>query len=135
MKEYFKRYLETTGSVLSQTTEFLPYFALPFIPDVMEHPSFKPILTVCINVSSFLFIHVHHLHTKKSINFSLSQWRGICGVLLLIIKLKFWLYGFLEIFDWSKWRNDDVLMTLWGRYDDVMMTLFLLRVTCFILAF
>ncbi|XP_046850759.1 lisH domain-containing protein ARMC9-like [Xenia sp. Carnegie-2017] len=45
MKEYFKRYLETTGSVLSQTTEFLPYFALPFIPDVMEHPSFKPILT------------------------------------------------------------------------------------------
>ena len=44
-KKHFKTYLETTGSSLSQTTEFLPYYALPFIPNVMEHPSFKPLFT------------------------------------------------------------------------------------------
>ena len=45
-KKHFKTYLETSGSSLSQTTEFLPYFALPFIPNIMEHPSFKPLFTV-----------------------------------------------------------------------------------------
>ncbi|KAL5010103.1 hypothetical protein ScPMuIL_012408 [Solemya velum] len=28
----FKQYLETRGSTLSQTTEFLPFYALPFVP-------------------------------------------------------------------------------------------------------
>ncbi|XP_028393759.1 lisH domain-containing protein ARMC9-like [Dendronephthya gigantea] len=44
-KKHFKTYLETTGSSLSQSEEFLPYYALPFIPDVMKHPSFKPLFT------------------------------------------------------------------------------------------
>lgn len=39
----FKSYLETKGAALSQTTEFLPYYALPFIPDPTSHPSFKPL--------------------------------------------------------------------------------------------
>ncbi|XP_041861320.1 lisH domain-containing protein ARMC9 isoform X2 [Melanotaenia boesemani] len=38
---YFKQYLETRGSALSQTTEFLPYYALPFVPNPSVHPSFK----------------------------------------------------------------------------------------------
>ncbi|XP_008585988.1 PREDICTED: lisH domain-containing protein ARMC9-like, partial [Galeopterus variegatus] len=38
---YFKTYLETKGAVLSQTTEFLPFYALPFVPNPMVHPSFK----------------------------------------------------------------------------------------------
>ncbi|XP_055472745.1 lisH domain-containing protein ARMC9 isoform X5 [Psammomys obesus] len=38
---YFKTYLETKGAALSQTTEFLPFFALPFVPNPMVHPSFK----------------------------------------------------------------------------------------------
>ncbi|KAM9664959.1 lisH domain-containing protein ARMC9 isoform 2-T3 [Trichechus inunguis] len=38
---YFKTYLETKGAALSQTTEFLPYYALPFVPNPMVHPSFK----------------------------------------------------------------------------------------------
>ncbi|NWR32205.1 ARMC9 protein, partial [Tachuris rubrigastra] len=38
---HFKAYLETKGAALSQTTEFLPYYALPFVPNPMVHPSFK----------------------------------------------------------------------------------------------
>ncbi|XP_055077216.1 lisH domain-containing protein ARMC9 isoform X2 [Periophthalmus magnuspinnatus] len=37
----FKQFLETQGAALSQTTEFLPYYALPFVPNPMAHPSFK----------------------------------------------------------------------------------------------
>ncbi|NXL88702.1 ARMC9 protein, partial [Alectura lathami] len=38
---YFKAYLETKGAALSQTTEFLPFYALPFVPNPMVHPSFE----------------------------------------------------------------------------------------------
>ncbi|XP_041647519.1 lisH domain-containing protein ARMC9 isoform X1 [Cheilinus undulatus] len=38
---YFKQYLETRGAALSQTTKFLPYYALPFVPNPTIHPSFK----------------------------------------------------------------------------------------------
>ncbi|XP_057283157.1 lisH domain-containing protein ARMC9 isoform X1 [Pezoporus wallicus] len=38
---HFKGYLETKGAALSQTTEFLPFYALPFVPNPMVHPSFK----------------------------------------------------------------------------------------------
>eukprot|EP00064_Thunnus_orientalis_P005806 superscaffoldBa00000585_g5820 len=38
---HFKQYLETQGAALSQTTEFLPYYALPFVPNPTVHPSFK----------------------------------------------------------------------------------------------
>uniref|UniRef100_A0A8C5QGU0 LisH domain-containing protein ARMC9 n=1 Tax=Leptobrachium leishanense TaxID=445787 RepID=A0A8C5QGU0_9ANUR len=39
----FKIYLETSGAALSQTTEFLPFYALPFVPNPAAHPSFKEI--------------------------------------------------------------------------------------------
>ncbi|XP_021102634.1 lisH domain-containing protein ARMC9 isoform X5 [Heterocephalus glaber] len=38
---YFRSFLETRGTALSQTTEFLPFYALPFVPDPRAHPSFK----------------------------------------------------------------------------------------------
>ncbi|XP_059678553.1 lisH domain-containing protein ARMC9 isoform X2 [Gavia stellata] len=38
---HFKAYLETKGAALSQTTEFLPFYALPFVPNPVVHPSFK----------------------------------------------------------------------------------------------
>ncbi|XP_054838948.1 lisH domain-containing protein ARMC9 [Eublepharis macularius] len=38
---HFKTYLETKGAALSQTTEFLPFYALPFVPNPVIHPSFK----------------------------------------------------------------------------------------------
>ncbi|XP_076134766.1 lisH domain-containing protein ARMC9 isoform X2 [Alosa pseudoharengus] len=38
---HFKHFLETRGSALSQTTEFLPFYALPFVPNPVAHPSFK----------------------------------------------------------------------------------------------
>ncbi|XP_072030947.1 lisH domain-containing protein ARMC9-like isoform X2 [Amphiura filiformis] len=37
----FKHFLETRGAPLSQTTEFLPFYALPFVPDPTKHPSYK----------------------------------------------------------------------------------------------
>lgn len=37
----FKYYLETRGQNLSQTTEFLSFYALPFIPSPKSHPYFK----------------------------------------------------------------------------------------------
>ena len=44
----FKRYLETRGSSLSQTTEFLPFYALPFVPNPRTHPSYKELFAVSI---------------------------------------------------------------------------------------
>lgn len=38
-----KYYLETKGSNLSQSAEFLPFFALPFIPNPRSHPSLQEI--------------------------------------------------------------------------------------------
>ncbi|XP_064186102.1 lisH domain-containing protein ARMC9 isoform X1 [Anguilla rostrata] len=39
--KHFKHYLETRGAALSQTTEFLPFYALPFVPNPMVHPAFR----------------------------------------------------------------------------------------------
>ncbi|XP_026053634.1 lisH domain-containing protein ARMC9 isoform X2 [Carassius auratus] len=39
--KHFKHYLETRGAALSQTTEFLPFYALPFVPNPTVHPSFQ----------------------------------------------------------------------------------------------
>lgn len=41
----FKDYLETSGASLSQTTEFLPFYALPFVRNPTQHPSFKDLFT------------------------------------------------------------------------------------------
>ncbi|NXG55155.1 ARMC9 protein, partial [Hemiprocne comata] len=39
----FKAYLEKKGAPLSQTAEFLRFYALPFVPNPMIHPSFQEI--------------------------------------------------------------------------------------------
>ena len=36
----FKVFLDTKGSELSQTSEFLPYYALPYVQNPMDHPHF-----------------------------------------------------------------------------------------------
>lgn len=41
----FKKFIETRGSSLSQTTEFLPFYALPFVPNPKTHPSYKEVFT------------------------------------------------------------------------------------------
>ncbi|KAK3586337.1 hypothetical protein CHS0354_019997 [Potamilus streckersoni] len=41
----FKQFLETRGATLSQTTEFLPFYALPFVPNAKSHPSYKELFT------------------------------------------------------------------------------------------
>lgn len=37
----FRQFIETRGASLSQTTEFLPFYALPYVPDPKVHPSYK----------------------------------------------------------------------------------------------
>jgi LisH domain-containing protein ARMC9 len=37
----FKKFLETSGAGLAKSPQFLPYYALPFIPDPKQHPTFK----------------------------------------------------------------------------------------------
>lgn len=43
--EIFKDYLNTKGSELSKTEEFLHFYALPFIPNPQDHPAFKVLFT------------------------------------------------------------------------------------------
>ena len=40
-KTFFRQFLETSGKQLSQTTEFLQYYALPFIDHPESNPNFK----------------------------------------------------------------------------------------------
>ena len=36
-----REFIETRGAELAQTPEFLPYYALPFVPQPSKHPTFK----------------------------------------------------------------------------------------------
>jgi len=41
----FKHYLDTKGPKLAQTTEFVQFYALPYIPNPLSHPSLKDVFT------------------------------------------------------------------------------------------
>ena len=41
----FKHYLDTRGADLSKTDEFLSYYALPYVDQPRDNPTFKPIFT------------------------------------------------------------------------------------------
>jgi len=41
----FKVFLDTKGSELSQTSEFLPYYALPYVQNPVDHPHFNTLCT------------------------------------------------------------------------------------------
>lgn len=43
---YFRYYLETKGSNLSHMPDILPYFALPYVHNPRDHPSFKDLFDV-----------------------------------------------------------------------------------------
>ena len=42
----FKSFLDTKGQDLSKTSEFLAYYALPYIPNPTQHPSFQKLFTM-----------------------------------------------------------------------------------------
>ena len=44
----FKTFIETRGRTLSQNVELLPYFALPYVPNVKDNPGYQRILSVKI---------------------------------------------------------------------------------------
>jgi len=41
----FKKYLDSKGTELSKANEFLAYYALPYIPNPWNHPSFSHLFT------------------------------------------------------------------------------------------
>lgn len=41
----FKLFLDTKGAELSQTSEFLPYYALPYVQNPIDHPHFSNLCT------------------------------------------------------------------------------------------
>ena len=43
--QYFKIFLETKGHELAQTSEFLQFYALPYVQNPCDHPSFRQIFT------------------------------------------------------------------------------------------
>ena len=43
---HFKTYLDSRGAELSKTSEFLAFYALPYIQKPMEHPSFQSLYTM-----------------------------------------------------------------------------------------
>ena len=48
----FKDFLESRGSCLSESTEFLPYYALPYVANPKFHPTYQDLFTV----SSWTFL-------------------------------------------------------------------------------
>lgn len=77
---YFKTFLETKGAALSQTTEFLPFYALPFVPNPMAHPSFRELFQVsdCLQIldpgqhgsSTFYTLLISEACCKKTLTFA-----------------------------------------------------------------
>lgn len=41
----YKYFIENSGADLSQTSEFVTYYALPYVPNPTEHKSFKHLFT------------------------------------------------------------------------------------------
>ena len=37
----FKQYLDEKGGELSKTSEFLPFYAFPYVKSPLKHPAFK----------------------------------------------------------------------------------------------
>ncbi|KAG7217530.1 hypothetical protein INR49_021457 [Caranx melampygus] len=71
---HFKQYLETRGAALSQTTEFLPYYALPFVPNPPAHPSFKDLFqdswipNLKAKLEQFLLVTLKPSNTPRLLN-------------------------------------------------------------------
>ena len=64
----FKQYLENKGALLSQTTEFISFYALPFVPNPKNHPAFKILFEKNWrdNLKSDLQLFLNHtLNTKN----------------------------------------------------------------------
>lgn len=57
--EAFRTFLIQRGAEFSTETEFLPYFALPYVFDPMQHPSFKNLFKV------HYFINTYELVQEK----------------------------------------------------------------------
>lgn len=69
-KEWFRTFLDTKGKDMSQTSEFLAYYALPYIENPIDHPSFKNMFTTKwlnqITSSTEKFISENVMRQEKS---------------------------------------------------------------------
>uniref|UniRef100_A0A8C8S1D0 LisH domain-containing protein ARMC9 n=1 Tax=Pelusios castaneus TaxID=367368 RepID=A0A8C8S1D0_9SAUR len=85
---HFKTYLETRGAALSQTTEFLPFYALPFVPNPMVHPSFKELFQdswtpeLKIRLEKFLSLTLKACHTPRLLTLYVSFQKNVLKIQL-----------------------------------------------------
>lgn len=70
--KWFKTFLETRGAALSQTTEFVAFYALPFVPSssLKNHPSFSVLFEVKV-CFGFLLANemLFQFHSSFSVSF------------------------------------------------------------------
>lgn len=59
----FRTFLVQRGAEFSTETEFLPYFALPYVFDPIHHPSFKNLFKVYFNICVLLSIYIRPIRT------------------------------------------------------------------------
>uniref|UniRef100_A0A3Q3W9I9 LisH domain-containing protein ARMC9 n=1 Tax=Mola mola TaxID=94237 RepID=A0A3Q3W9I9_MOLML len=75
---FFKQYLETRGATLSHISQFLPYYALPFVPNPTDHPSFQDlfqdswILELKKKLEQFLSVTMKPSITPRLLNLYVS---------------------------------------------------------------
>lgn len=65
----YKKYLETKGSELSKTSEFLPFYALPYIQKPQDHPALKELFTKewIVNLRSKLLEFLSNLFNSQEV--------------------------------------------------------------------
>ncbi|KAM3876371.1 lisH domain-containing protein ARMC9 [Diretmus argenteus] len=79
---HFKKYLETRGAALSQTTEFLPFYALPYVPNPTVHPSFRDLFQdswtpqLKVKLEQFLSVTVKPSNTPRLLTLYVSFGRA-----------------------------------------------------------
>jgi hypothetical protein len=56
----FRGYLESRAADLANNQDLATYFALPYVPDLSKHPTFKNLFLVCI-VLHYMAISVYNM--------------------------------------------------------------------------
>ncbi|KAJ3099127.1 LisH domain-containing protein armc9 [Phlyctochytrium planicorne] len=85
--EAFKHFLETRGADLCKTTQFLSFYALPYVPDPRKHPSFGELFAdrytreLEDRLKHFLGMALKAVDTPRLLNFIYSKENPLDGKL------------------------------------------------------
>ncbi|TSK53800.1 LisH domain-containing protein ARMC9 [Bagarius yarrelli] len=101
---HFKHFLETRGAVLSQTTEFLPYYALPFVSNPVAHPSFKGLFQISPEYLQSVCVRLFSGHMSQSVAQSIDFTRP--GTFLIFVIRKNRDIPLLPSLEYEKLKRD-----------------------------